>query len=83
MPEYIPDPYDVPNGLWESVFLTRPGGTPYKDGHYANQCKVCHGEWPDHKPDCEYYALYIENAQLRSRLARLESDRVVDDLGGF
>ena len=72
-PRVPADPYDdVPHGIWESVFLTRPGGTPYKDGHYETQCKVCRSEFPDHAPDCTYHALYIENARLRMRLEEIQ-----------
>lgn len=46
-------PEQTEHGFWETVFLTRPGGRPYRDGHYVTQCKCCHGERPDHASDCE------------------------------
>lgn len=51
---------DIPHGIWESVFLTRDGGRPYRDGRYATQCKVCRVEYPDHASDCAHLVLETE-----------------------
>ena len=62
-------PSETPHGILETVFVTRHGGRPYKDGHYEMQCKVCHGKYPYHVADCEVASLTarVEEAERLCR----------------
>ncbi len=58
------------HSIRENVFLTRPGGRAWKDGHYAVVCKTCKSEQPKHTEDCEVAALEAKLSKMEEALMR-------------